>query len=218
VKVLRAVPAIEARDIVRGQYRGYRRAKGVAEDSNVETFAALRLAIESWRWRGVPFYIRAGKCLPVTCAEVLVRFRRPPTFYPDLPENQVRFRISPDPTIAVATNVLASGPSATAHRTELLYAHESSSSPDELLPYERILGEAIAGDHSLFAREDYVEEAWRIVDPVLRSPSELEEYEPGTWGPGEGTRRVSPRGGWQSPSCPPDPPGSHAVQSNGGQP
>ncbi|HXX69140.1 MAG TPA: glucose-6-phosphate dehydrogenase [Polyangiaceae bacterium] len=203
VKVLRAMPSIEAGEVVRGQYRGYRRARGVAGDSNVETLAVLRLAVDSWRWRGVPFYIRAGKCLPVTCTEVLVRFRQPPTFYADLPANHWRFRLGPDPTIALATNVLASGPSATAHRTEVLCAHESSSSADELLPYERILTEAIAGDHALFAREDYVEEAWRIVDPILKAPSPVEEYEPGTWGPAGGTPRVSPQGGWQSPSCDP---------------
>jgi glucose-6-phosphate 1-dehydrogenase len=202
VKVLRAMRTLDVNDVVRGQYRGYRQAKGVARDSDVETFAAVRLAIDSWRWRGVPFFIRAGKCLPVTCAEVLVRFRHPPTFYTDdLPSNYLRFRIGPDPTIALATNVLASGPTVTAHRTEWLYARDSSS--DETLPYERILTDAMAGDHTLFAREDYVEEAWRVVDPILKAPPPVQEYEPGTWGPGAGLARVSPAGGWHNPSCPP---------------
>jgi glucose-6-phosphate 1-dehydrogenase len=201
VKVLRAMPAVQVDDLVRGQYRGYRAAKGVSPDSDVETFAAMRVAIDSWRWRGVPFFIRAGKCLPVTCTEVLVHFRYPPTFYTDLPANYLRFRISPDPTIALATNVLASGASVTAHRTEVLYAHDST--PDETLPYERILTEAMAGDHALFAREDYVEEAWRVVDPILKAPPPVQEYEPGTWGPGAGAQRVSPAAGWQSAACAP---------------
>lgn len=201
VKVLRAMPAVEASDVVRGQYRGYRKAKGVAADSQVETFAALKLAIDSWRWRGVPFYIRAGKCLPVTCTEVVVRFRQPPTFYGDLPANYLRFRIGPDPTIAIATNVLGPGLGPTGHRTEVLYAHDSSV--DDTPPYERILTEATVGDQGLFAREDYVEEAWRVVRLILGTPPPVQEYEPGAWGPGAALDVVAPPGGWQLPSCDP---------------
>ncbi len=200
VKVLQALAPIEARSVVMGQYRDYRKAKGVAPDSRVETFAAIRFAIDSWRWKGVPFYVRAGKCLPVTATEVLVRFRQPPTFYPqrDLPSNYLRFRISPEETIALGTNVLAPGHEVAAQRTEVLCT--SSPSSDEMRPYERILGDAIAGDPTLFAREDYVEEAWRVVDPLLKAPPPVKEYEPGTWGPSDVERDVSPPGGWQNPS------------------
>jgi glucose-6-phosphate 1-dehydrogenase len=203
VKVLQAMPPIGPGDIVRGQYRGYRKSNGVAPDSQVETFAAVKLAIDSWRWRGVPFYIRAGKCLPVTCTEILVRLRQPPTFYErdHLPSNHLRFRIDPEQTIAIAANALgASGPGqdGPAQRTEVLCAHDPSSVGAQ--PYERILADALSGDQAPFAREDYVEEAWRVVGPVLAAPSPVEEYEPGTWGPEVVDRRVSPPGGWQNPS------------------
>jgi glucose-6-phosphate 1-dehydrogenase len=202
VKVLRAIPSLEAKNLVRGQYGGYRKEKDVAPDSQVETFAAMRLAIDSWRWQGVPFYIRAGKCMPVTCTEILVRMRQPPTFYEqiELPPNYVRFRIAPDPTVAIGMNVLAQGQgqAVAGKAVEVLCTHDPLS--DSMLPYERILGDAIAGDPTLFARQDYVDEAWRIVDGVLKAPPPVEEYEPGSWGPSDADRKVSPAGGWQNPA------------------
>jgi glucose-6-phosphate 1-dehydrogenase len=200
VKVLKAIPALTADDIVRGQFRGYRAEKGVAPDSTVETFAALRLGIDSWRWQGVPFYIRAGKCLPVTCTEVVVRLRRPPTMFHDfdLDANYCRLRISPDITIAIGANVIARGQETRSETAEMLGT--SLPRPDEMDAYERVLGDAMHGDATLFAREDYVEEAWRIVDPVVKQGTPVYEYEPGTWGPKEADARITPRGGWQNPT------------------
>jgi len=200
VKVLKAIPALTADDIVRGQFRGYRAEKGVAPDSTVETFAALRLGIDSWRWQGVPFYIRAGKCLPVTCTEVVVRLRRPPTMFHDfdLDANYCRLRISPDITIAIGANVIARGEETRSETAEMLGT--SLPRPDEMDAYERVLGDAMHGDATLFAREDYVEEAWRIVDPVVKQGTPVYEYEPGTWGPKEADARITPRGGWQNPT------------------
>jgi glucose-6-phosphate 1-dehydrogenase len=198
VKVLRAIPPLEPRNVVRGQFRGYRNENGVAPNSQVETFAALQLEIDSWRWRGVPFYIRAGKCLPVTCTEVLVQMHQPPTMYEgfDLKPNYCRFRISPDVTLAFGLNVLASAED-TGQSVELLASHHPGA--DEMDAYERVLGDAMAGDASLFAREDYVEEAWRIVDPVLKAGTPVYGYELSSWGPGEVDQRVSPPGGWHNP-------------------
>jgi len=198
VKVLRAIPPLEQRNLVRGQFRGYRRENGVAPNSQVETFAALQLEIDSWRWRGVPFYIRAGKCLPVTCTEVLVQLHQPPTMYQgyDLQPNACRFRISPDVTLAFGLNVMAPSEE-TSQSVELLASHQPGA--DEMDAYERVLGDAMAGDASLFAREDYVEEAWRIVDPVLKASTPVYDYEPGSWGPPEVEQSVSPAGGWHNP-------------------
>jgi glucose-6-phosphate 1-dehydrogenase len=198
VKVLRAIPPLEQRNLVRGQFRGYRRENGVAPNSQVETFAALQLEIDSWRWRGVPFYIRAGKCLPVTCTEVLVQLHQPPTMYQgyDLQPNACRFRISPDVTLAFGLNVMAPSEE-TSQSVELLASHHPGA--DEMDAYERVLGDAMAGDASLFAREDYVEEAWRIVDPVLKASTPVYDYEPGSWGPPEVEQSVSPAGGWHNP-------------------
>jgi glucose-6-phosphate 1-dehydrogenase len=198
VKVLRAIRPLEQRNVVRGQFHGYRSESGVAPTSQVETFAALQLEIDSWRWRGVPFYIRAGKCLPVTCTEVLVQLHQPPTLYQgyDLRPNYCRFRISPDVAGAFGVNVLA--PAAeTGQVVELLASHHPGA--DEMDAYERVLGDAMAGDATLFAREDYIEEAWRIVDPVLKASTPVYDYEPGSWGPREVDQRVSPTGGWHNP-------------------
>jgi glucose-6-phosphate 1-dehydrogenase len=199
VKVLKAIPALTADSIVRGQFRGYRSEKGVASDSTVETFAAVRLQIDSWRWQGVPFYIRAGKHLPETCTEVVVRLRQPPTMFRGfaLESNYCRFRISPDITIAIGANVIAPGQETQSRTAEMLGTQLPRA--DEMDAYERVLGDAMHGDATLFAREDYVEEAWRIVDPVLKAGTPVYEYEPGTWGPKEVDARVSPRGGWQNP-------------------
>jgi glucose-6-phosphate 1-dehydrogenase len=198
VKVLRAIPPLEPKNVIRGQFHGYRNENGVAPNSEVETFAALQLEIDSWRWRGVRFYIRAGKCLPVTCTEVLVRLHQPPTMYQgfDLKPNYCRFRISPDVTLAFGLNVLAPAED-TDESVELLASHHPGA--DEMDAYERVLGDAMAGDASLFAREDYVEEAWRIVDPVLKADTPVYGYEPSSWGPREVDQRVSPVGGWHNP-------------------
>src|SRR3989449_9884055 len=200
VKVRKAVPPLSAKNLIRGQFRGYRKEPGVAPDSEVETFAALRLSIDSWRWHGVPFYIRAGKSLAVTCTEIVVRLRQPPTMYHgfDLEPNYCRLRISPDITFAVGANVIAPGQETRSQTAEMLGTRLPRA--DEMDAYERVLGDAMQGDATLFAREDYVEEAWRIVDPVLKDGTPVHEYEPGTWGPKEVDARVSPPGGGQNPT------------------
>ena len=199
VKVLKAIPSLTPDNVVRGQFRGYRSEKGVAPESTVETFVALRLQIDSWRWQGVPVYIRAGKHLPATCTEVVVRLRQPPTMYHgfDLQSNYCRFRISPDITIAMGANVIAPGEETVSQTTEMVATQLPRA--DEMDAYERVLGDAMHGDATLFAREDYVEEAWRIVDPLVKAGTPVYEYEPGSWGPKEVDSRLSPPGGWQSP-------------------
>jgi glucose-6-phosphate 1-dehydrogenase len=199
VKVLKAIPPLDAKNLVRGQFQGYRREKGVAPKSQVETFAALQLNVNSCRWQGVPFYIRAGKFLPVTCTEIVVRLRRPPIVFPTASPaaNYFRFRISPDVTGAFGMTVMDPEEKMIGQSVELLTSHHPST--DEMDAYERVLGDAMEGDATLFAREDYVEEAWRIVDPVLKAGTPVYEYEPNTWGPSEVNKLVSPLGGWQNP-------------------
>src|SRR5882757_6530058 len=198
VKVLKAIAPLTAENLVRGQFKGYRAEPGVAPDSKVETFAALRLEVDSWRWRGVPFFIRAGKSLPFTCTEILIRLRQPPTMYKrfDLDSNYVRLRISPDIVMGFGMNVTSPAEESRSQLSELLASRLPSAK--EMDAYERVLGDAMAGDATLFAREDYVEEAWRIVDPALKSGTPVHEYEPKTWGPTE-VERVTPPGGWQNP-------------------
>jgi glucose-6-phosphate 1-dehydrogenase len=198
VKVLKAMPPLEPKNLVRGQFQGYRNEKAVAPNSQVETFAAMKLEINSWRWKGVPFYIRAGKCLPVTCTEIVVRLRQLPTMFEDLHLNQnyFRFRISPDITIAFGFNVLAPAEETVGAPVEILGSRLPQA--EEMDAYERVLGDAMAGDATLFARQDYVEEAWRIVDPALKAGTPVFEYEPKTWGPKE-VEQVTPPGGWQNP-------------------
>ncbi len=198
VKVLKAIPPIEEKNLVRGQVQGYRNENGVAKDSQTETFAALQLEINSWRWKGVPFYIRAGKCLPITCTEILAKFRKPPTLLPDsvLTENHLRLRLSPDVVIAMGLMSLAPGEKMELQAGEMV---ATSSDAGDMDAYERLLGAAMAGDNSLFAREDYVEEAWRIVDPVLKKGTPVYPYASNTWGPAEITR-VTPPGGWDTPA------------------
>ena len=200
VKVLKAIPPLEVKNLVRGQFRGYRNEKGVAPDSKVETFAALQLNVDSWRWQGVPFYIRAGKSLPVTCAEIVVRLRRPPTVFPSCSPapNYYRFRISPDITNAFGLTVMDPEDKMIGEQVELLASRHPGA--EEMDAYARVLGDAMAGDATLFAREDYVEEAWRIVDPVLKADTPVYEYEPGTWGPREVDEKVMPPGGWENPT------------------
>jgi glucose-6-phosphate 1-dehydrogenase len=199
VKVLRAIPPLGPGRVVRGQFRGYRQEKGVAPGSRVETFAALQLEIDSWRWKGVPFFLRAGKCLPVTATEVIARLRRPPWILPGErpPPNYIRFRIGPDVAIALGTMVMVPGEVVTGRPVELLACQRSAS--EKVDPYERLLADAIKGDATQFAREDYVEEAWRIVGPVLGDVTPLYEYDGKTWGPPDMQETVAPPGGWVNP-------------------
>jgi glucose-6-phosphate 1-dehydrogenase len=199
VKVLKAISPIAEKDLVRGQFRGYRNENGVANDSEMETFAALKLEINSWRWKGVPFYIRAGKYLPVTCTEIVARFCKAPTPIPAemLKENHLRLRLSPEATIALGMMVMTSGEELAAETVEMLASRSPRAGAMDA--YERVLGAAMEGDTTLFAREDYVEEAWRIVDPVLKVKTPVYEYEPNTWGPPE-VERVVPPGGWSNPN------------------
>ena len=198
VKVLKAVLPLEAKNLVRGQFRGYQSEPGVAAGSRTETFAAFKLEINSWRWRGVPFHLRAGKCLPVTCTEIIVRLRQPPTMYEgyDLKMNHCRVRISPDVALAIRMNAIATNDDTLNEPVEIAWGHCPLA--EEMDAYERVLGDAMAGDATLFAREDYVEEAWRIVDPVLKAGTPIHEYEPNTWGPAE-TEGIAPPGGWHNP-------------------
>jgi glucose-6-phosphate 1-dehydrogenase len=199
VKVLRAVRTLTPEDVVCGQFRGYRREPGVAPDSRVETFAAVRLWIDNWRWQGVPFYIRAGKALPETCTEVLVRLRRPPPVFglSSPPPNYFRFRINPDVTIAIGALAKEPGEKMVGTPVELLVSYRPGG--DEMSPYERLLGDALCGNPALFAREDSVEEAWRIVDPVTDGARPAPVYEPGTWGPPEADGL--PARGWHNPTA-----------------
>ena len=202
VKVLKGIPALRPDAVVRGQFRGYLDEPGVARGSRVETFVALRLEVNSWRWQGVPFYVRAGKRLPVTCTEVLVRLRRPPAIVEgvELPANHLRFRLGPDFGIALGAAIqrpdvaVDAPPAAQAVELEVTRRRDG-----ELAPYEELLADAMRGDPFRFAREDWVEEAWRIVDPILGDRAPLFPYEPGTWGPEEAQRLVPD--GWDDPGA-----------------
>jgi glucose-6-phosphate 1-dehydrogenase len=200
VKVFRVIRPLDPANLVRGQYRGYRREEGVAPASQVETFAALRLTMDSWRWEGVPFFIRAGKCLPVTTTEVVVNLKRPPLSVLSPGQgNYVRFRLSPEVTIAVGARVKKPGETLEGEETELSFVDKPEG--DEMDAYERLLGDAMEGDPGLFARQDAVEASWAIVDPVLHNPTPVFEYEPGTWGPAEEERLVADAGGWHCPAA-----------------
>lgn len=206
VKVLKSISALEPGDVVRGQFRGYRDEPGVAADSQVETYAAVRLRINSWRWQDVPFYVRAGKSLPVTCTEVVMRLRRPPTVYPTavpLP-NYFRFRITPDQTVAFGVTAMDDADQMVGQRAELVASRRPGA--HERAAYERVIGDALEGDATLFARMDYVEEAWRIVDPMLTKNAPVREYEPGTWGPAPLPGDIVPPGGWEDPTTHEDAP------------
>jgi glucose-6-phosphate 1-dehydrogenase len=199
VKIFRTIRPLDPADLVRGQFRGYRTEAGVAPNSTVETFAAVRLHIDSWRWEGVPFFIRAGKCLPVTTTEVLVTLQRPPLgrLAPG-DRNHFRFRLSPDVVIALGARVKHPGERPIAEPTELKVVHHPDG--DEMDAYERLLGDAMAGDPILFAREDGVEAAWAIVQPILGDATPVHPYEPGTWGPPEADRLTVDVGGWHTPT------------------
>ena len=198
--LLQAIVPLDPDSIVRGQFAGYRSEPGVAPESTVETYAALRLSIDSWRWAGVPFYIRAGKRLPVTCAEVIVKMKLPPrSVWGDIgPEdaNRFRFRIGPDVAIAVDLQSKRPGEEMVGEEVELLAVQDVTS---DLEPYERLLGDAMDGDPELFTREDAVEASWRIVDPILGDKTPVQIYEPGTWGPADADRIIARSGGWHDP-------------------
>jgi len=200
-RVLRTVRPLDFRDMVRGQYRGYRDEPGVAKDSYMGTYAALRLWVDSWRWQGVPFIVRAGKCLARTVAEVTVELKNPPQVVFDEPAptigNLIRFRLSPDVAISIAARAKQPGEGMVGRPVELSVVERADGRGREA--YERLLGDALAGDGTLFSRQDVVEAAWRIVDPVIHGDSELFEYEPGSWGPPQADRLVAGVGGWNMP-------------------
>jgi glucose-6-phosphate 1-dehydrogenase len=201
LRIFNAIAPLARDEVVRGQFRGYRDEQGVAADSQVETFAALRLRIETWRWAGVPFYIRAGKQLPVTATEVMVELKQPPQMlFDDLrlpPPNYFRFRLGPDVSISLGARVKVSGEAMTGKGIELLMRDPVD---DDMTPYERLLGDALRGDGSLFTRDDSVEAAWKVVEPVLERPPPVIEYEPGSWGPREAQHLIEGRGFWHNPA------------------
>jgi glucose-6-phosphate 1-dehydrogenase len=199
VKVFRKIRPLTTDFLVRGQFRGYRDEAGVAPDSTVETFAAVRLLIDSWRWEGVPFLIRAGKSLAVTATEVVVTLKRPPltTLAPG-ETNYVRFRLGPDMAIAVGARIKRPGEEFVSEPTELRVAYRPAA--DEMTPYERLLGDAMDGDAMLFAREDGVEAAWTVVQSVLGDVEPALEYETGSWGPSDAMKLAADIGGWRDPA------------------
>ncbi|MHB1313466.1 MAG: glucose-6-phosphate dehydrogenase, partial [Gemmatimonadaceae bacterium] len=199
VKVLRVVRPLDAANLVRGQFDGYREEPGVASDSPVETFAAVRLEIDSWRWDGVPFFIRAGKHLPVSTTEVMVSLKRPPltTLAPGK-GNHLRLRLSPDLQIALGATIKLPGGAMVGVPTELALVDHPH---DDVSPYERLLGDAMAGDPTLFARQDAVEAAWAIVDPVLGAVTPAHSYARGSWGPAEADTMAADVGGWAQPGA-----------------
>ena len=201
-KVFEAMRPLKRADVVRGQYAGYKNEPGVAKKSDVETFCALRLSIDSWRWEGVPWYLRSGKCLAETATEVLVQFKPPPQKLfadsepPNGRSNYLRFRLSPNAAIALASRVKLAGKEFTGEQRELFLSEEQS---DEQSPYERLLGDAMAGDGALFTREDAVEVAWAVVDPILKAHSKARLYKPGGWGPKEAAALLAPGDRWENP-------------------
>jgi glucose-6-phosphate 1-dehydrogenase len=200
IAVLRAMRPLSKKDVVRGQFRGYRKEEGVAPYSHVETYAAMRLHVDNWRWAGVPFCIRAGKCLPLTATEVLVTLKRPPqSVFGEVvsaQSNYYRFRLSPDIVVSLGARAKVEGEVMAGENIELV-AHEDPG--DDMPPYERLLGDALRGDSALFTREDSVEAAWCVVDPVLGDVTPVHEYEPGTWGPREADEIAADIGGWHDP-------------------
>jgi glucose-6-phosphate 1-dehydrogenase len=201
LRLFRAMRPLDPKEVVRGQFRGYRDEKGVAPDSQIETFAALRLHIDTWRWADVPFYIRTGKCLPVSATEVIVNLKQPPLAVfdvgADMPNNYFRLRLSPDVVISVGALVKHNGEDMRGEPVELIARQHSQL---EKSPYERLLGDAVRGDSTLFTQDDSVEAAWRVVDPVLSDPLPVIEYEPGTWGPAEATDIVNGSEVWHNPA------------------
>ena len=200
-RLLKSIAPLTPKQVVRGQFRGYRDEKGVAKDSTVETFAAARLHVDSWRWANVPFLIRTGKRLPITATEILVEFRRPPQIVFDEPRpgdaNAVRFVLSPDVAIGLRARAKVPGEKLAGEDVELVARHHH---PDELPPYERLLGDAMRGDPTFFAGEDAVQAAWKVVDPILGDATPVYSYEPGTWGPAEADALIDGSGSWHEPT------------------
>lgn len=201
-KVFEAMRPLRPADIVRGQYTGYRDEPGVAKNSDVETYCALQLFIDSWRWQGVPWYLRSGKYLPNTATEVVVELKPPPQrlFADSAPidghDNYFRFRLSPSSAIAVAARVKRAGHDFIGDQKELFLTEEEAG---EALPYERLLSDAMVGNGALFTREDSVEAAWKAVDPVLKSHPKARSYKRGTWGPKAADALTAACGGWHNP-------------------
>ena len=198
--IFKAMRVLDPADVVRGQFRGYHEEPGVAPASQVETFAAVKLYLDTWRWAGVPFYIRAGKCLPVTCTEVLVELKDPPhtVFAENGPaHNHVRFRLSPEVLVSISARSKMPGESMHGENVDLIARHHSV---DEMAPYERLLSDAMWSNPSLFVREDAVEAAWSVVEHVLDNATPVFPYEPGTWGPAEADRLIAGDGSWHNPA------------------
>jgi len=199
-RAFRAMRPLSPSDVVRGQFRSYRNEKGVAPESQVETFAAVKLYVDTWRWAGVPFYIRAGKQMPVTATEVVVELKRPPqaVFDPIMQgdADYFRFRLSPDVSISLGARAKLPGEAMAGERVELVVRQTQA---DEMMPYERLLGDALRGDPMLFVREDGVEAAWMVVDPILGNATPVHDYEPNTWGPIEADSIIAGDGGWHNP-------------------
>ena len=200
-KVLDSLRPLRPEDVVRGQYRGYRSVAGVAPDSTMETFVALRLHLDSWRWGGVPIYIRAGKALPVTATEVLVKLRQPPqtVFHEVEPPdgNYLRFRLTPDMSISLGARAKRPGEALLGEAVELFARHQNG---EERPPYQRLIGDARKGDQSLFAREDAVEAAWKVIDPVLHAEPPIHEYVKGSWGPAAASAVLANGDHWHDPA------------------
>ncbi|MBW3578032.1 MAG: glucose-6-phosphate dehydrogenase [Actinobacteria bacterium] len=208
VKVLRSMPALDADKVVRGQFAGYRDEEGVAADSDVETFVALEAEIDSWRWAGVPFYVRAGKRLPVTATDVLVEFQRPPRQFfvradsPPPHPNHLLFRLKPGERVSISVQIKEPGDQLVSRPVDLTYRYDEQREGAREDAYARLLDDAMDGEQRLFARPDAVEEAWRIVDRVLDDPPPVRPYEPGSWGPKEADELIAERGGWHCPEFP----------------
>jgi glucose-6-phosphate 1-dehydrogenase len=201
LRVFRAMRPLDPKEVVRGQFTGYRNEKGVAKDSQIETFAALRLHIDTWRWSGVPFYIRAGKCLPISATEVTVTLKRPPLAIfdsgADMPANYFRLRLSPEVVISEGALVKRNGEQMCGEPVELVARHRPGA---EKSPYQRLLGDAIRGETALFTQDDSVEAAWRVVDPILTAQTPVLEYAPGSWGPAASNEIVKGRDIWHDPA------------------
>jgi glucose-6-phosphate 1-dehydrogenase len=203
--LLKSVRPLDPSNVVRGQYQGYRQEAGVAPDSQVETFAAVKLFIDSWRWADVPFYIRTGKDLPVRATEILVELKNPPqTVFQEVEpprSNYCLFRISPIVRISFGARAKVPGEAMRGEEVELVAVHQS---PDEMAPYERLLEDAMRGEETLFVREDSVDAEWKIVDPILGNVTPVYEYAPHTWGPPEADQLIKPDGEWYNPKPSPD--------------
>lgn len=200
LRLLRAIRPLDPKQVIRGQFRGYRDEEGVAPDSRVETFAALRLEIDTWRWAGVPFYIRVGKCMPITATEVMVDLKHPPLAIFDevtpATSNYFRFRLNPEVVISAGARVKRAGEDMRGEAVELVARHSAGG---EKSPYERLIAAAMRNDASLFTRDDSVEAAWRVVEPILGEATQLAEYDPGTWGPAAAAAIVGGDEGWHDP-------------------